>query len=133
MFAAELSGALVELRGLAESLMLDACVVTRVATDADPDPWGNTPRVVVYAGKAKSQTFAAYERTPESGEAQITVQRYYVHFPVGFDPQEGDVVEWTHCPRDPARVGAKERVTAPFGGTMKTARRVPTDRIAGDG
>lgn len=127
-------GALREGRGLAEALMVDTCVVTRV-TDGDPDPvTGAPPRVTVYTGKAKSQTFQAYEQTPESGEAQVTVQRYYVHFPVGsFKPQVGDVVEWTVCPLDPARVGTRERVTAPFSKSLATATRVSTDRIADDG
>lgn len=126
-------GALREGRVLAEALMVDSCVVTR-ATDGDPDPvTGAQPRVEVYAGRAKSQTFQAYEQTPESGEARVTVQRYYVHFPVGaFVPEVGDVVEWTDCPLDESRVGIRERVTAPFSKTLATATRVSTDRIAGD-
>lgn len=133
-FADAVVGALYEGRRMAESLMLDSCTVTRADPDGDPDPWGGEPRTTVYTGRAKSQTFQAYEQTPQSGEAQITVQRYYVHFPVGaFVPQVDDVIEWTSCPLDPSRVGTKERVTAPFSKTLATATRVSTDRIAGDG
>lgn len=131
-FVGDVLGVLQVGRGLAESLMVDACTVTREDPDGTEDPvTGDRPRVEVYAGKAKSQTYEAYEQTPESGEHRFTVQRYAVHFPmVSFTPRVGDVVEWTACPWDPSRVGTLERVTAPFSKSMATAQRVFVDRMS---
>jgi hypothetical protein len=130
-FQQAVTGALLEGRRLAESLMVDTCSVTREDPDAPENPvTGQRERVQVYAGRAKSQTYEAYEQTPEAGEHQYTVQRYAVHFPIGaFVPEVGDVVEWTACPYDAARVGTQERITAPFSKTMATAQRVFVDRM----
>lgn len=128
-------------RRRAEALMIDRCIVTRAAGDKDeltgaypqvqvyPDPqWPDTHRHK--AGPAKSQTYEAYEQTPESAGHSSTVQRYRADFPVGaFQPEVGDVIEWTRCPLDPAREGVKERITAPFNKTLATAQRVFVDRV----
>ncbi len=134
-FADAVLGALSEGRRLAESLMVDTCVVTREDPNAEPNPvTGVVPRVTVYTGRAKSQTYEAYEQTPESAGQRVTVQRYATHFPVGsFRPMVDDVVEWTDCPMDPSRVGIRERITAPFSKTLATAQRVFVDRLAEDG
>lgn len=123
-------GALHEGRALAESLMIDTCTVSRASGEPN-EVTGITPTVEVYSGPAKSQTYEAYEQTPESGGHSYTVQRYAAHFPVGsFTPQVGDVIEWTSCPLDPSRVGTRERITAPFSKTLATAQRVFVDRVA---
>lgn len=139
-FAGDVIGALQIGRGLADSLMVDTCVVTREDPGGEPgDVTGERPRVEVFAGRAKSQTYQAWEQNPEAGEFRYTVQRYYVHFSTrdsesqGYEPLEGDVVEWTACPYSPTRVGVRERVTAPFSKSLATAIRVPTDRISHDG
>lgn len=132
-FAGEVIGALQTGRTLAESLMVDACRVTREDPDGEvDDQTGARPRVTVYEGRAKSQTYEAYEQTPEAGGHRYTVQRYAVHFPVGaFVPEVGDVVEWTACPYDASRVGVRERITAPFSKSLATAQRVFVDRMPG--
>ncbi|GIG27183.1 DUF6093 family protein [Cellulomonas denverensis] len=118
-------------REAARRQMIDLCQVSREDPDAPVDELtGERARMVVYAGPAKSQTYEAYEQTPEAGGHNYTVQRYAAHFPVGaFEPRVGDVIEWTACPLDPDRVGARERITAPFSKTLATAQRVFVDRM----
>lgn len=117
-------------RRAAVAKMIDECRVTRKAGVAD-EITGVTPTTVVYEGRALSQTYEAWEQTPEAGGHSYTVQRYSVHFPWdGFVPQVDDVVEWTDCPLSPERVGTRERITSPFDKTFHTALRVPTDRLA---
>lgn len=131
-------------RRRAEALMLDRCKVTRADESRPKDELtGDYPVIQVYpdpgwppthrfhTGPAKSQTYEAYEQTPEAGGHNYTVQRYAAHFPVGaFEPRVGDVIEWTACPLDPDRVGVRERITAPFSKTLATAQRVFVDRVA---
>lgn len=118
-------------RAIAESLMIDSCVVRRLTgTTIDPD----TAAIVevwadVYTGNAKSQTYEGYETNPDAAGHQVTQQRYAVHFPVGaFVPQVGDVIEWTACTHDPALVGSQERITGLFNKSFATAMRVFVDR-----
>lgn len=120
-------------REAARRQMIDLCQVSREDPDAPvDDATGERGRVFVYAGPAKSQTYEAYEQTPEAGGHNYTVQRYRADFPVGsFTPEVGDVIEWTSCPLDPARVGVKERITAPFNKSLATAQRVFVDRMPG--
>lgn len=116
----------------AREAMIDTCVVTRTDFNSPVDELtGLRPAVTVYSGMAKSQARDAYEQNPEAGGHTFTVQRYRADFPVGaFVPQVGDVIEWTDCPLDPDMVGVRERVTAPFGKTFKTAMRLPVERVA---
>lgn len=118
-------------REAARRQMIDRCEVSREDPDSPVDEvTGTRARVVVYTGAAKSQTYEAYEQTPESAGQYPTIQRYAAHFPIGaFEPRVGDVIEWTHCPLDPTRVGVRERITAPFNKTLATAQRVFVDRI----
>jgi hypothetical protein len=113
--------------------MIDTCVVTRDDPEAPVDELtGKREPVQVYSGPAKSQTYEAYEQNPEAGGHSYTVQRYAAHFPVGsFEVQVGDQIRWTSCPLDPSRVGAEERVTAPFSKSIATAQRVFVDRVTG--
>lgn len=128
-------------RRRAEALMVDRCVVTRASGIKD-ELTGTYPTVQVYPdpewpdnhrhknGRAKSQTYEAYEQTPEAAGRSSTVQRYRADFPVcSFQPEVGDIIEWTRCPQDPAREGVKERITAPFNKSLATAQRVFVDRV----
>lgn len=131
-------------RRAAERKMIDRCVVRRPDTTQPQDEsTGEWPMIQVYPdpswpvghpyaqGKAASQTYEGYERTPEAGGHSYTVQRYSAHLPATAPQIEvGDVIEWTVCPNDPSRVGTQEQVTAPFGKTFKTAQRVFVDRTA---
>ena len=107
--------------------MVDSVVVTRVVgTTEDPDT-GKVVDVteVVYEGKAKRQTYEAYEQTPQSGAHVYTVQRYSLHFPVGsFAPAPGDIATWTSSVLDPDLPGTRDRITGLFNKSLATSMRV---------
>lgn len=105
--------------------MVDACTIRKVNEDADPDPLGNQPFFEVYAGRCKVQTFEAFEQRPESAEAVYTVQRYYVHIPVGsYRPAIGDVVRIDAARMDPNLSGREFRVVALLHKSLATAYRL---------
>lgn len=112
-------------RAAAARLMIDTCTITREDPDADPDPLGHQPRSEVYSGRAKVQTWEAQEARPESGEYDYTVQRYYVHVPVGsYAPAVGDVVTVDVARLDPNLAGREFRVVALLHKSMATAYRL---------
>lgn len=112
-------------REAAARQMVDACTITREDPAADPDPWGHQPRDEVYSGRAKVQTFEAYEQNPEAGEFSYTVQRYYVHVPVGsYAPAVGDVVRIDAARLDPNLTGREFRVVALLHKSLATAYRL---------
>lgn len=104
--------------------MVDACKVGRGS--GDPDPITGAPtRTEVYAGPCKVQTFEAYEQNPEAGDFSYTVQRYYVHVPVGsYQPAIGDVVTVTSTRLDPFLEGREFRVVALLHKSLATAYRL---------
>lgn len=106
--------------------MVDSCTIGRGDDDGDLDPvTGQIPVVEVYAGRCKVQTFEAYEQTPEAGEFDFTVQRYYVHVPVGeYAPAVGDVVTIVSARLDPHLAGRKFRVVALLHKSLATAYRL---------
>lgn len=112
-------------REAAARQMIDACTISR-AGDGDPNPvTGAVPDVEVYAGRCKVQTFEAYEQTPESGGFDYTVQRYYVHVPVGgYAPAVGDVVTVVSSRLDPHLAGRQFRVVALLHKSLATAYRL---------
>ncbi|GMA26196.1 hypothetical protein GCM10025864_39550 [Luteimicrobium album] len=119
-------------RANAEALMIDTCTVRRIVGSTE-DPTTGAPVDTyedVYQGKAKRQSEAQYEVTPDIGEAVFTVQRYLAHFPVGaFLPNVGDVIEWTACPEDPLRAGTKDRIVGRFNKSLATAMRVYVEQV----
>lgn len=141
MIGDDLAAALPELRAHAESLMRDTCVVHRPTDLTDPIT-GEAESVQVYpdpewtdehpyaSGRCKVQTYEGYERTPEAGGHQFTVQRYRVDFPVrGFLARPGDVVTLLTAEADPALEGKKYRVAAPFNKSLATANRCFVDEV----
>lgn len=112
-------------REAAARQMIDACTVTRENKDADPDPLGHQPRAEVYSGRCKVQTWEAQEARPESAEFEYTVQRYYVHVPVGsYAPAVGDVVRIDAARMDPNLTGREFRVVALLHKSLATAYRL---------
>src|SRR5690625_2907717 len=77
-------------RRAAEALMVDVCTITGPSTPGEIDPETGErpiePGPLRYQGKCKVQTYEAHESTPQSGEHYYTVQRYYLHVPVGAAP-----------------------------------------------
>jgi hypothetical protein len=119
-------------RRRAESLMVDACTVGRPGeTTTDPDTGELvTPLTPLYAGKAKVQSYLPQELNPEVGESMLTVQRYFVHVPVGsFSPEVGDVVEITAAALDANLVGRAYRVVALLHKSLATAYRLGVEEM----
>lgn len=125
----ETSAALPELRRLAESRMVDACEVSRPDGIADPLT-GEPPRLPIWGGPARVQTWEPQESNPEAGGSNLTVQRYSVHVPVGaFRPLIGDVVTVTSSKHDPYLVGREFRVVALLHKSQATAYRLSVEEV----
>lgn len=122
----DLLDVLPELRAEAESMMRDACMITREDPDGEPDDvTGERPRVQVYVGKCRVQALDPQEQTPEAGGHDYTVQRYRVDTPVGgFKPAKGDVATITASESDPHLAGRSYRVVALLHKTQATAYRL---------
>lgn len=118
-------------RRKAESLMRDTALVTRIDPEGPVDPLTGLPtRTPVYEGKAKVQTYEAYEQNPEAGAHSWTVQRYTLHVTVGaFEPQIGDLIEITAARLDPLLTGRKFRVVALLHKSMATAYRLGIEEV----
>ncbi len=124
--------ALPELRALAESLMVDTFLIERVSTVGVEDGRGGItyPKVTVYEGKGKIQTFEPYGQTPNVGGATFVKQRYYAHIPWDageFEP--GDVVKLVASRFPVSAVGRKYRVAGVHEKTLQTAQRLLVDEL----
>lgn len=112
--------------------MVDTVIVRRVAgIDTDPFTGKDTPTyATLYEGKAKRQTYEAYEANPQGGEHVYTVQRYSIHFPVGsFIPAPGDVATWLTSALDPDLPGTVDRITGLFNKSFATSMRVYAEEL----
>lgn len=127
-------GFLTAARAAAESLMLDTCTITRGAgepvwndeTGTYTTPAGET----LYQGPCKVQTYQAFESTPEAGEQRLTIQRYYVHVPVGaVKYQQGDRILVTASPYNPALAGSEFVVQGAHDKSLQTAHRLLVDEV----
>ena len=125
------TGAIGRGRRAAERLMTSTVRVTRVDSNASPDPMtGQRTAVTVYEGKAKLQNQNQYESTPEAGGHTYIQQRSLVHFPVGsFEMNDGDLCTFLSSPA-PFVAGQKYRLVgaAPYR-DFETAYRVYADQI----
>lgn len=139
---AELTAQLLESRGDAESLMLDACTIGDPGEPVtDPDTgMVTTPLTARYpdpawpdehpwkTGPCKIQGLDPQELNPEAGGATLTVQRYRVDVPVGaYVPAIGDVVEVGTARLDPNLVGRRYRVVALLHKSYATAYRLAVE------
>lgn len=117
--------------------MVDECVIRRVTGEPGPiDPATGlrdpAPTTQVYSGKCKIQTYEPHESKPESGEHVWTVQRYYVHIPVGEGPvQVDDRVEVTASTAAAALVGRTYRIAGTHQKSLATAQRLLIDEVTG--
>ena len=124
-------------RRRAEALMVDQCVITRQSGPPGPiDPDTGLreppPTETVYSGRCKVQTYEPHESKPESGGHVFTVQRYYVHIPVGAGPLKvDDRVEVTVSQIAPHLVGRRYRVAGLHHKSMSTAQRLLVDEVTG--
>jgi hypothetical protein len=130
VIADDVSAALPILRAEAESLMLDACTISRktgTSTDADgvvTDTYGDP----FYSGKCKVQVRDVDPKNPEAGDRAYTILTLRVDVPVSVTGVEtNDRITITGSTFDPDLVGRNFRVVAPFHGSLKTARRLPVE------
>ena len=116
----------------AESLMLDACTITRpgeVVTDPNTGDVTNTS-TTVYSGKCKVQSKDSATSSPEAGEASFTVVSRQVHIPANAaDIRDGDVVTITASRLNAFTVGKQYRVEGFTPDTFDTAARLPVKEI----
>jgi len=117
--------------------MVDECVVTRVVGPPGPiDPETGLreppPTETVYSGRCKVQTYEAHESKPEAGDRIWTVQRYYVHIPIGAGPiRVADQVQITASAADPNLTGRHYDVAGLLHKSMATAQRLLVDEVTG--
>lgn len=132
MIGGILAGVVPFLREQAESLMLDACTITRPGepvTDPITGDVTNTP-VTVYEGKCKVQSKDSATSSPEAGEHTFTVVSRQVHIPANAaDVQDGDVVTITASLLNAFTVGKQYRVQGFTPDTFDTAFRLPVKEI----
>ena len=117
--------------------MLDQCEITRVVGEPGPiDPETGLreppPIETVYSGRCKVQTYEAHESKPESGGHVFTVQRYYVHIPVGAGPvRVADRVQIVASAAGPQRAGRHYDVAGLLHKRMAAAQRLLVDEVTG--
>lgn len=76
----------------AETLMTDACTVSRLSPGTDEDGYDTTVETLVYSGRCKVRSYDPQTNEQVSVGSPTHTQRYIVHFPVGTEVQDGDVV-----------------------------------------
>lgn len=116
------------LRAEAESLMLDACTITRPGAPVTDPGTGNVTNTAttVYTGKCKVQSKDSATSNPEAGGATFTVVSRQVHIPANSaDVQDGDVVTITASLLNAFTVGKQYRVDGFEPDSMDTAFRMP--------
>jgi hypothetical protein len=120
-------------RRMAESLMVDTCLITRVTgSTTDPDTGEVTPTTAtVYSGRCRMQQLAAVARPNDVGESYVFQQPFVLQLPmVGSGGiQAGDQVEVTASVLDPDLPGRKFWVRELADGTHKTARRIGLEEV----
>jgi hypothetical protein len=118
---------------MAESLMVDTCVIRAPSTfgemDDDTGLRVETPGAVAYSGRCKVNTFEPHESTPESGDHVYTLQRNTVHIPATETVPVGHMVTITACALDLNLVGRTLRVAATLHKSMATANRLQVEEV----
>lgn len=116
----------------AESLMLDACTITRPGEPVTDPNTGNVTNTAttVYTGKCKVQSKDSATSNPEAGEATFTVVSRQVHIPANAaDVQDGDVVTITASRLNVFTVGKQYRVAGFTPDSFDTAARMPVKEM----
>lgn len=119
-------------RELAESMMVDACIIDRPGEPVtDPKTGAVAPSYTpVYEGKCKVQQTLAQSSSKEAAGAVFNVQTSRVDLPVGAGPIEtGDRARITATRFNPALVGNVYRVKELFEKSWPTAQRIPVEEM----
>lgn len=120
-------------RVAAESLMVDACAVTRAGSSTTDDLTGavtSTP-ATQYSGKCKVQQSQALGQRVDAGEASTVLLRLEVHLPVTGSQavRRGDLVTVTSSVNDPDLVGKVFRIHDDHHKSFATARRLGVEEV----
>lgn len=122
-------------QALAESLMLDACTITR--NDGDPvfDSTTGTysqPTTPIYTGKCRVKpSVLSGNTTVQAGEERVALWPYSVSVPVAVaDVRLDDIVTVTTS-ADASLIGVTLRVRSIGRGTFITARRLDCEETSG--
>lgn len=120
-------------RRLADSMMVDACTITRTTgAGAQSETTGRiTPTTsTVYTGPCQVRMPQNAAETPEVGNRTATVQQAIVKVPVAVvEVAIGDVVTVVSSAHDAELVGRTFRVGALHHKTFSTARKLVVDEI----
>ena len=131
-FAEDVIGTLPFLRVQAESLMVDACTITRPGEPVtDPDTGAVTDSMTpVYSGICKVQSKDSSVASADVAGASFVVVSRQVHIPAGVaDVRNGDVVTVTASLLNPFGVGKRYRVEGFTPDSYETAARIPVKEI----
>ncbi|WDF34548.1 DUF6093 family protein [Arthrobacter agilis] len=124
---------LADARRVAESLMTDACVVSRggggSVFNPDTGQYEDTA-TPVYEGKCRLQSVRAQAANPDSGEAVFTVERVELQLPFGTTFHVGDVAEFTASQFSPDMVGLEYRVTGLGRKSQATSQRLNVEVLS---
>jgi hypothetical protein len=134
MIGHDVARVLPELRAQAESLMVDACIVTAgggaPTWDDANGQWDAPASSTVYEGKCRVQTTLTAEGKPDAGEREWTVQSLAVAVPMSVvGVGIGDIVTVTASEFDPDLVGRVFTVAALAHKTHMTARRLRCEEV----
>lgn len=128
-FALEIDRILLDLRELAESLMVDTCTIERPSGDTTTDP--NTGAVTpaapaqLYSGPCRFQIRSSAEERTDSGEQRFRLSSSVVKLPISATKYaDGDLVTWVTSRHDPAGPGRHFRVVAVEEKSHATERRL---------
>jgi hypothetical protein len=125
-------GAVLAGRSAAESLMVDACTITRPGapvTDPDTGTVTNTS-TEVYTGKCKVQSKDSATSSPDAGGHSFVVVSRQVHIPANSaDVRDGDVVTITASLLNAFTVGNVYRVEGFTPDSFDTAARLPVKEV----
>jgi hypothetical protein len=137
MLGHDLAAELPNLRAHAESMMLDACTVTRTAPGTFNDATGVETvgsTTTVYSGPCRLRMARGGGSPTDAGEAQWTLSGVTVSLPVSTsgDVQTGDVVTLTASALDADAVGLVAQVKGVHWQTFSTARRLECEVVTRD-
>ena len=76
----------------AESMMADTCTVSRLSPGTDEDGYDTTVETLVYSGRCKVRSYDPQTNESVSAGSPTNTQRYIVHFQVGTQVRDGDIV-----------------------------------------
>ena len=137
MLSDPITSALPELRAHANSLMVDACIVTRGGEPVWDDATGTYtpgPDTTVYEGRCRLRNAAPAPQNADAGETAWAVDLVVVSLPVvGSEAvADGDTVTVTASSFDAAAVGTVLTVQSAHVQTHSTARRLSCQVVSRD-